>query len=364
MTTSTEGAAPAPQTLQPIHALLRDFSRLPECDRYSADSEKIELLEQYLWIRQLTPGLSFEKFLELFAKVANYDTDNLKHPQDAVKTLCPRSKAAADKVQRAQWSAAQVVDILVLYTDMIRLAESQGQPIPLDLKTFLSACGPMYLSGELPPPTPAPSLGRGKKTTVVKTGEPAPADGETGLVPTGNPLLPTVAGQRVIYAPPTQHGRQIKGKVLNVILHDGRTYIDFEADSGEKAEGCNVLHFTVVDEAVPVNEEPILERKKLWIPKTKWPGVQSTLALTTPMANVAIGGTIEGFALEFDANFTAEIEVVNGDPHPYVDAKLRDKDGDAVDDLNPRDSILGEYRFKPVGQTTPGVYLLEVDVRK
>ena len=100
MTTPTEGAAPAPQELAPIHGLIRDFSRKPNCDRYGSDGEKIELLNTYFWLRQLTPELSFEKFLELYEKVADYDTDNLKHPHDAVKALCPRSQAAATKVDR------------------------------------------------------------------------------------------------------------------------------------------------------------------------------------------------------------------------------------------------------------------------
>lgn len=337
-----------PQTETPelTYALLRDFEKQEGCDRYSADSQKIKLISDYAWVRRLTPDLTFEQFLERYQAVADFDAENRKHPDDSLKYHCPRAKSQADKAGKLQWSASEVVDLLVLYVDACRLAD-QFNMEPLSLEEFLAPNADAFKEGKLAPPEKPTSRSSGKKKQ--RAGQPAPADPVTGLVDTNNPLRPSAPGQRVIYAHPTQNDRQIKGVAENIIQEGDRRYVDFRADSGELIQGANILHFVVCDEKPPQMPDPV-ERKKLWIPKTQMHGVQQALALTTAMGNVPLGEAMYSWEERMDCGLVVDICIVNGETGPYVDATLVDEskpeNEQVIADEPPRKSVLGEYTFE------------------
>jgi hypothetical protein len=360
---------PGQQTLpgmgQPelTYALLKAFEKQPGCDAYSSDSNRIRLLSEYIWLRRLAPELTFEAFLQRYESVADFDDENCKHPDAALKRYCPRSRAAADKANLPQWSANEVVDILVLYVDMCREADAQNIEVPMNLAEYLAMDGEPYKRGEVTKPE-RPTAARGpahRQTRGVIRREPAPADPNTGLVPTNNPLRPTQAQQRVIYEHPVQRGRQIKGVVERIITEGDHTYVDFVSDEGERTEACSIKNFVVCDE-VPPAPPAALERKKIWVLQNQWPGVQQALRMQQPMANVDLGSPIYQFSDSFSNGSVAHVVIRNGETGPYVDPSLGNPDEpDAIlVELPPRSELLGEYRF----QTPEGVLLLEIAKRK
>lgn len=368
MTELTQQSLPFPQSPSvtdspPLtYALLREFERQPGCEAYTSDSKRIRLLMEYVWIRNLAPGLTFETFLQRFASVADHSPENRKHPDEALRFHCPRSKAAAEELKRQQWSAKQVVDMMVLYVDVCREAERTNvEPISLD--EFLAVCAPLFLSGEIPPPERGATRGPAnrKAAGAAPAGVPTAADPDTGLVPNQNPLRPTAAGQRVIYERPTENRWQIKGVVLAIKTEGARQYVDFQADGGDLYEGCNILHFTVCAEQPPPAPQA-REKAKLWIAKSQYPAVMSALNLQVPLGNVAIGDTINQWTQDFPCGLLAEVTLVNGENGAYVDAILVDPSNQAspvISDVPPRRTLLGDYYF----QSPQGVLHLEVCTR-
>ena len=346
----TEQSAPVAETPPLTYVLLREFEKQPGCEAYTADGERIKLLSLYVWLRNLAPGLTFETFLQRFSGVADHTPENRKHPDDALRFHCPRAKAAAEELKKQQWSAKQVVDMMVLYVDVCREAERTNvEPIPLD--DFLAACAEPFLTGEIPPPERGATRGPTSRKAAAggaAAAAPAAADPATGLVPNRNPLRPTAAGQRVIYERPTENSRQIKGVVDAIKTEGDRQYVDFRADSGDLYEGCNILHFVVCAEPPPPRPEA-RETTKLWIGKAQYPGVKDALALTLPMGNVALSDTINQWTQAFPCGLLAEISLVNGETGPYVDAVLVDQNNQTqhvVSELPPRRVLLGDYYFE------------------
>lgn len=357
MTTNKQAAAGAAPTLQ----LLRDFAMQNGCDEYTKDGKRIKLLCDYIWLRRMAPELAFETFLERYAPVADYNDDNRKHPEDAIKFHCPRAKSVADKLGKPQWNANETVDMLVLYVDMCRAAEAAGVSVPMELDAYLEMDAQGYREGSVQPPA-RPAARRA--TRVTRSADPTPADPVTGLPSSGVPMRPATVGQRVIYASAVEGGRQIKGVVEAFTEHDGRGYVTFKSDEGELIADANINHFTVCDEPVP-SRSPPLETKRLWIAKSSWPSVQQALALPQAMANVPLGDAIHRWEVKFDRGYTADLAVVNGKQGPYVDAVLfppesRAKPAPPAVEAPPRRSLLGEWRFS----TVDGDFLLEVKARE
>lgn len=359
---------PPPDASQPAltYALLRDFERQPGCDEYTADGSRIKLLCEYIWVRQLTPDLTFEDFLARYTPLADFNEENRKHPDDAVRHHCPRSKAQADKVGKAQWSAREAVDMLVLYVDVCRECDRTRQP-GMSLDEFLGLMADGFKTGEIQPPDRPAGRAATKaapRSAASRVGQPAPADPVTGLVDTNNPLMPSHAGQRVIYAMPTENSRQVKGVVQQIRTEGDRRYVDFMTDAGELIEAANINHFVVCNEEPPATQ-PCLESRKHWIPKSQLPGVNQALQLTSPMGNLALDDTIYQWVAQFDCGLLAEVTVLNGQQGPYVDAVLVDpnrteEQGQIVSELPPRRSVLGTYTFDSPG----GTLVLEVCTRK
>jgi len=352
-----EGLASAQQApQQPQHTitqLIRDFAKLEGCERYKGDSERIKLLQDYLWLRQLTPDLPFETFLASYTHVADFDMENLKHPVDAMKKLLPRTKKQADEAKVSQWSAKEVVDYTSLYVDMVREAENTGTPVPMTFNEFLgnTEMKKQFRDGAFKEPAAASQ----PKTRTSQPKEPAPV------------VRPTENGQRCVY---THHdGRQFRGiaETIHGEPGDEKRYVDFVADSGERFAGVGYQKFEFSEDPLPnppATPEgqalPELARGKILIKKAQYPSVQQALMIKDqPMGNVAIGDVIYPFEVGFpEQGVVARINVVNGENGPYIDPHLVNPQDDqkALVELPPRDNIVGIYQF----ETEQGVFTVEV----
>jgi len=348
----------APQ--ETVMNLLRDFGRREGCTKYKSDGERIKMITAYLWLRQLTDGLTFERFLERFADVADFNAENLKNPEEALKHHCPRNKGVAEKRGLPQWSAAECVGILSEYINMVRHAETTGAPVAVTLAEYLSYDAPAFKRGEweLPVADPIRSSAAAKKTTMA---HPTPADPATGLPPTGNGQVPTEVGQRAIYQLPGS-GRQMRGTMGDILLHHDKSYADFVTDEGESYEACNINHFTLLDEPPVTQTADVVGKKTLWIPKHVYPHTRATLDLDSPMANVKVGELIQKFSADFaELKKAADFSIMNGETGPYVDPSLCCLTSDEIlVELSPRDNLLGSYTF----ELAEGVVVVEVKTRE
>ena len=336
--------APAEAVAPTIQQLIREFAKQPGCERYTADGEKVKLLAQYLWLRQLTPDLSFEKFLELYKLVADFDGDNLKHPDDAIKKHLPRSAKAAGEGKK--WSAKEVVDYTALFVDMVRTAEATNTPVPMEFAAFLVAPGllEMFANGDFKEAAPPKTKGKKQKAPKVSV---------------------SAEGQRCIYTATGNH--QHRG-ITTAYWNDeqsGQFYADFKADSGEEFKGVGAATLEVVTDSAPnvptdqQTDQPLPEQGvgKLTIVKAQFPAVQQALALGQPMGNVAIGDVCYTFNHQFPDGKVAVVDVINGETKPFVDARLCEGTPDNVlAEVEPRDNIEGTYQFV----TPNGTYTLEV----
>lgn len=333
---------PAEQPPRPptVKALLKEFAKQPGCDAYDTDGERITLLTHYLWLRQLTPALPFETFLRLFAPLADYNEENCKHPEDAIKFHCPRrAKGLADGEH--QWTAAEVVAFMSLYVDAIREAERVQQPVPLSFDAFLGALKPQFLAGAFVDQEPEPAATEKPKR-------------KSAAANASVTVRPTAAGQRVMYTMASDNDRQIRGTVEAITRDNEREYVTFVADGGERHTDVAMNHCQVIDDK-PV--QPVMDaagqplqvgaRQTLTIPKSVFPGVKAALAMTAPLGNVAIGDSVHSFEAGFGDTYAALVEVINGESGPYVDARLiRVTDSHILDELQPRKNIDGHYLFK------------------
>lgn len=334
------GDAPLPPTIQ---QLLRDFAKKPGCERYSGDGEKVKVLELYLLLRQLTPSLSFELFLQLYEPIADFDETNLKHPADAIKHYLPRIKKQAEERNTHHWSAKEVVDYLALYVDMIREAESTNAPIPMVLNTFLTS------EAILKP------FHEGVSKEVVAPTQKSPRQSRnTAKAAADTKVRPSAGGQRAIYSAPG--GRQHRGAMLNVWRDEQTnfTFGDFRADTGEEFKGITIDAFEVTDDPPPNppatqagDQLPELGRGRLVIPKAQYPAVVQALALPVPIGTVGVGDVAYSFNYPFHTGHVAVLDVLNSQTGPCVDAYLcvNSKDNVVAECNPPRKNIEGAYTF-------------------
>ena len=344
-----------------VVTLLKGFAKQPGCEAYAGDSHKIKLITAFLWLRQLTPSLLFEKFLELFAPLANYDEENRKHPEDALAHHCPRSAKIATQRNVPQWSAKECVEFASLYIDMVREAEATGSPVPMTFDVFLGALSAQFRNGDFNVPEPAaptPPAGATKKKSAA-------------AAPTHVAIRPSSAGQRVIYTIPETNGRQVRGVAEAVYQEGPNTFVTVKSDEGELFEGVGLDHCHVVTDPLPPSPpvvhatgQPTITggEKTLLIPKSQYGSVKAALAMNVAMGNVALGDAIYPYAVTFENGYDAVIEVVNGESGPFVDARLLDPKHDdrIVYDLPPRKNIDGTYQFVDGDKT----YTVEVRGRE
>lgn len=355
-------SAPVPAVQrESVLGLLQTFSRQSLCDKHSADSKKIDLVLTYLWLRQLTEGLTFEVFLAKFASLADYDDQNRKHPEAALKHHCPRAKKAAEAANVPQWSAKECAEILSVYVDMCREAEQQGVEVPMTLDEYLAMDGPNYKQGNVAIERPVRAADTASRRTASAT-EPSLADPQTGLTPTDVPRRPDGPGQRIIYEMPGQGGRQIKGVTRNVssgeIGGETRYYVSFASDEGELFDDVNLEHCTLLDEQPPAQRADVSETKKIWVPKAQYPQIVQALTLGAPMGNVDEKAVIYPFSVQFDCGLAVDVSIYNGEMGPYVEAQLYNPSDDVlIETLPPRQNIIGDFRFETADR---GVLIVEI----
>lgn len=344
-----------------IGELLRDFAKNPGCERYSGDAEKIKLLGIYLWLRQLTPTLFFETFLELFAPLADFDGENLKQPDDAIKALLPRSAKAAEAAGTEQWTAKQVVEFVSLYVDIVREAELQSKPVPMTLNAFLQnkQMHKQYRDGLF------------DDILVVKA---APKSGKRSNKSQATVIAPSAPSQRCLYNGPGN--RQYRGHVTNIWTDNqsGNQYANFKADSGEEFNGVGLGQLSVITDSPPNPPatpagEPIPQTavETMRLKKVDYNQAQTALALQAPMGNIELGQLILGFTHKFFDGKIASIHVINAEPRPYVDAFLSSDSSPelinetVIAEIPPRNNIEGTYAFVTEEN---GVYTLTVTGRE
>lgn len=355
------------QQQQSIPDLLKAFGKRPGCEPYAGDSAKVDLLTLYLWVRQLTPDLSFELFLDRFAPLADFDDINRKYPGDAIRRLCPRNRKHAEEWGAPQWSAAQVVDFIGYYVDMIRAAEQTNVAVPCTLNLFLEKLGQKYLDcgfGTPAPAAPVPAV--------------APATGDNSVIPEGvmpegvapaapkpkqpKPRRVTKAdapadadwnrrpdreGQAVVYTLP--NNRQFRATVLAVHHEGDQTHMDIQTESGERIDGCALVRLTLLPpEQVPEDPtNPVLCRQTEAWPPAQLPAIVQALASKQPDATRPLGEAFFQQQYRMTEKYGAVISVCNGEAGAFVDAVLYDTTNQTeVCELPPREeSILGVYRF-------------------
>ncbi len=346
-----------------ILALLRSFAKQPGCERYDADAEKVKLLELYLFIRQLTPSLSFELFLTLFAPFADADETNLKHPADSIRRHLPRTKKQAEEQGTTQWTSKSVVDYVSLYVDVIRCAEAASSPVPMDFNTFLTnqVMLEQFHAGafkEVASP-------KTKVKAAKATAEPKQRTPKLGAAAR---VTPTAAGQRVIYT--SGSGRQFRGELTAYWQDPGsmNTFADFRADSGEEFKGSGIGAFEICNDPQPNAPQtlegdplPELGAGKIIIPKLNGASVQQALAMNVPVGTVAVGDVLYTYSYQFPGDITATIDIANGATGPYVDGYLWQGAAatNVIAEINPpRKNAAGTYIF----ETPVGTYRIEVEV--
>lgn len=353
----------AAQMQQSIPDLLKAFGKRPGCEAYAGDSAKVDLLTLYLWVRQLTPDLSFEVFLDRFAPLADFDDINRKYPGDAIRRLCPRNRKHAEEWQTTQWSAAQVVDFIGYYVDMIRAAEQTNVAVPCTLNVFLEGLGQKYLAGgfgttaaapapatpqptgdssvihEGEPPAPAaPKPKQPKPRRVTKTDAPADADWNR---------RPDREGQAVVYTLP--NNRQFRAVVLAVHHEGDQTHMDIQTESGERIDGCALVRLTLLPPGQvpePPTTPTLCRQTEAW-PPAQLPAIVQALASKQSDPARPLGDAFFQQQYRMTEKYGAVISVCNGEAGAFVDAVLYDTTTQAeVCELPPREeSILGVYRF-------------------
>ena len=372
-----------------IQGLLKAFAKQPGCEGYKGDAKQISLVCLYLFIRQLTPTLPFEQFLQLYAPFADADEQNLKLPETAVDQMLPRAAAKAEKLSIRQWSAKEVIGFLSLYVDMIREAELSGTPVPMTLQQWIgnTQMQTMYLNGAFDavevagdPPGSQPETHTAAVDEPQATGEPV-SEAVVGVVTEPvktkksrakksaasvlSDKFPTKAGQRVLYRHPSgQHLRGVTTNVTTTQMADGpRVYVSIMDDSGQLHEDVAVTSVAVIDDPLPqppqnVSPEAAIVKETIEISVTDQEATVFTQLLET--AKVVEKYPMHAELWAWDDVCSQEgvdyklcIKLKNGDATtgPYVDAYAADADSPAeqeriVFELPPRNfALLGEYMF-------------------
>ena len=370
-----------------IQGLLKAFAKQPGCEGYKGDAKQISLVCLYLFIRQLTPALPFEQFLQLYAPLADADEQNLKLPETAVDAILPRAAAKAEKLSVRQWSAKEVIGFLAVYVDMIREAELSGAPVPMTLNQWIgnTQMQTMYINGDFDvaevagdPPGSQPEI----QSTVgdeaqlpaevavatavaTETVKPKKSRAKKSAASALSEKCPTKAGQRVLYRHPSgQHLRGVTTAVVTTPMADGpRVYVTIMDDSGQLHEGVAAPSVSVIDDPLPqapqnVSPEAAAVKETIEISVTDQEATVFTQLLETAKVVEKYPPHSELWAWDDvcsqeGVDYKLCIQLKNGDATtgPYVDAFVADADSPEeqpriVFELPPRNfALLGEYMF-------------------
>lgn len=376
------------QMSESIQGLLKAFAKQPGCEGYKGDAKQISLVCLYLFVRQLTPSLQFEQFLQLYAPFADADESNLKLPETAVDAVLPRAAAKAQKNGARQWSAKEVIGFLALYVDMIREAELGGTPVPMTLNEWIGneQMQTMYLNGDFDavevagdPPGSQPEVHAATVSDTQAVTETAATDvaattvaakpkksrAKKSAVSALSDTCPTKAGQRVLYRHPNgQHIRGVTTAVVTATMADGpRVYATIVDDSGQLHEEVAAPLVTVIDDPLPqppqnVSPEAAVVQETIEIGVTD----QEATIFTQLLKNAKMVERYQEHAelwawddvcSQAGVEYRLCIKLKNGDAAtgPYVDAYAADADSPAeqeriVFEIPPRNfALLGEYMF-------------------
>jgi len=313
---------------QSIADALQLFAARPGCQSYASVKKQVALLTDYLWLRNLSPTLTFEVFLDCYAKVADFDEANLKHPKDAVKVLLP-SKSEAGETYNQQ----DVVTLLSTYVDMVRSAELANTPVPVTLAQFLQtpAILQAFRNGD---------FDTVKQPVNKKSKKPAPAVNN----------IPTSEGERCIFT--AEEAREHRGTLLYADISSNSAVV--QADSGEVHSNvmltalrkCNdpVRKGYTDDHGVPL---PIGGKGRKFIPKPEYERILQLQALKIAVGVTPIGSPLYSYEILFpEKEAKALIEVINDAPL-YVDARLTSihNNDEVYFEVEPRQNLLGDYEF-------------------
>ena len=341
---------PKPGNVLPADAdvptLLKEFVRQPGGKQFRGDSRRLHLLEEFLWVRQLAPGLSFSRFLERYAELTDEDGAS-RHPAELVKRYLPRGRKQAEDTGTRQWTAKEATEYLSLYIDMVQAAERQRLPVPLSLEEFLQSETMIerFLAGEFRPPRrkPGPRKKRARQTAAEPGG--------------------MVSGQRVVYT--EVGGRQYRGVVREVHTDgSGVQYADFESDAGELFRGLSVGQLAPCSdpqESGPKSPdgEPLtrLAGGRLTLRKADRAAVERWLGSPGAVGSVALGEVLHAVQHAFPDGRYARVALVNGETGVYVAGWLLAEDQEKIlASVPPRRNLEGRYWFVTAG----GYYELTV----
>lgn len=342
-----------------VPELLDEFSKRPGCDRYRTDSNKIELLTLYLSVRQFAPDLEFDTFLSRLEPVAGYDEENGLLPADALSLFCPRSKSRAEQLQRTQWSAVQVVDLLAYYVDGLRA----GQFANVSARQYLEKGSDLYLAGAFGRIAAGPSTG-GKPV-----GDKPPAKPKTGgkaaapVTPAG---VPAVVGQAAILTLPT--GRQFQCVVqnryaaevhgqeeVNVLTRDGELVFGLPLAAVEydpAAVADETVRYSVTECPMPVEQAVGWQRLLMAKYPSQHPESGDVFNAATPAAGLSTAD--DDYICQLSEQLLVRLSLRDSSTGPYVLAELKDLSGGpeaVLQVLPPREmSVYGEYKFKAPGE--------------
>lgn len=344
--TATNGAEPPS-----ILSILREFATRENCERFSADSAKIILLQLYFLCRLLVPKLSFEEFLTRFQLLADYDDTNLKMPADAIAYHLPRSKKEAETRGCEQWAAKEVVGFLTLFVDAIRAAEQQGAPDPCTLLEFLKRedIRQAFRSGAFDEPT----VKQPRASRAATKKDAGPTQAIAGALPT--------VGARVLYTAMT--GRQQRGHVTAISAGPSNQLATFVTDVGEQFDDVPLALLSLCSDPVAnttVNavgdELPLLCHEAITLTPVELQQAKDTLAISTMLAQHEPGGQLAAWTVQDPTHGFGTVAITNAENGPVVDAYWYLPGAQSGDDAiwvlgEPRKNIQGTYTFQlPAGR--------------
>ena len=324
-----------------VSDLLKAFKTRTQCARFGAPTAEIELLTNYIWVRQFERSLTVESFLDTEAEMFEAAVGTGVHPMDILKRHCPRVAKAAEAAEKEQWTAVECAGVLALYVDMLREAEAQvvGSSSALVFADFLAAEADAFKAGEY-------------EETVEIEGEPAsvaPDAPEPGTFPRLSTPPQIAAGTRVIYTI-ANTSRQLRGHVSRANTIDDRTYLDFESDDGELYAGCSVQQFELCEDPAPAVSTKARQAATITVPASIYATVEAALDSEAQGCD-----TIHRSSTIFDDGYVADVDVSEGARGAYVSAALYAsvpegetafEDVRPIVELPPREVLLGTYIFE------------------
>ena len=291
-------------------------------DKAKGDAAAITAIIDYMELRRISPSITFASYLA--AKAALLTSDQPDDLSKIVADALPRTKKAAEALNRRQWSAKEVAGFLLLYMDIVQAADAAQEPvIPLSEFLAMPAMQEAYLRGDFD-----------EKPKAEETH----ADG----IPVKSP------GARCVHT--HEGGRQERG----VVTGSDETGVTVKTDAGEILTGLpesSVVRNTDPPPNDPVTPDgkplPCLARGVLTLPATDYSAAQSRLNSPGPVGSVEFDAVMHTFSFDFEDGHSVIIDVANGEPKPWVDAYLVEtaRPEVSIADVPPREQLLGTYRF-------------------